>query len=86
LDLCKQLDFLKIRDSNRFPDAERAYPITGAVVLKVELELDLAKLKLQSHLKLNIGSGKYQPKSNKLVRKVGNQITISELLQCFSEP
>jgi ubiquitin C-terminal hydrolase len=56
------------------------------VLLKVEIELDQAKLKLQSSLKLNTGSGKYQPKSNRLVRKVGNQITMTELLNCFSEP
>lgn len=85
-DICKQLDFIKINKINCVSQHDRSYPFTGSMLLKVEIELDQTKLKLQSSLKLNTGSGKYQSKSNMLVRKVGNQITMTELLQCFSEP
>lgn len=58
----------------------------GAVLVRVGVEFDQSKLKLKSQLKLNAGGAKYDGKTESLVRKVGNQLTMPELLQCFSEP
>ena len=83
--LCKKLEFIKIRSIEGVTEVNK-YPITGSREVKVDVELDTSKLKLQSTLKLNVGGSKYIPKNDQLIRKVGNHINIQELLECFSEP
>jgi ubiquitin C-terminal hydrolase len=77
---------LKITSVVRQPESMSLYPILGVSLVKVAVELDQTKALFKSNLKLNNGTSKYEGKTSSLVRKVGNQLKISELLQCFSEP
>jgi hypothetical protein len=86
LEMCKSLDFLKITSVTRSPEVNPTYPIMGASLVRIEVDLDQLKLKLHSSLKLNVGAGKFEGKSDSLIRKMGRQLSMPELLQCFSEP
>jgi hypothetical protein len=61
------------------------FPIIGARSIKVRVELLHERL-TSIPPKLNVTISLYQGREDSLVKKVKEELTMKELIQCFSEP
>lgn len=82
LSLCLEKQVLKIRSIEE-NDAPVTFPVTGARNLKVRVEI-LHERMTPVAPKLNVTINAYQGLEESLVKRVKDQLTMQELIECFS--
>jgi hypothetical protein len=84
LSLCIEKKIINIRSLDENQTAV-TFPVTGARSLRVRVELLHERLSVIPP-KMNIAVGSYQGLEESLVRRVREELSMRELIECFSEP